>query len=131
MARSVSKPTAVKWSTAASESRKRSRMFKRFTPILLLTATCWVVLLINQLILNGHLNQFGITPRHLGGLPGILWAPFLHASFEHLAANTLPLLVLGAILCARGGGEVTVATIFGILLTGGFTWILGRNATHI
>lgn len=52
------------------------------------------------------LDQFGIHSwEPLGGLlGGIPFAPFLHAGFGHLAANSLPLLVLGfLILVGRGG----------------------------
>ncbi len=106
-------------------------MIKRFTPILALTAACWLVFALNSLVWHGHLDQHGIIPRHLAGLAGIIWAPFLHASFQHLAANTVPLLVLGAIICARGKGEFAVVTVGGILLGGGLTWLFARNAIHI
>jgi len=106
-------------------------MFKRFAPILTLTAACWLVFLLNNLIWQGHLAQHGIIPRQLGSLTGILWAPFLHASFKHLAANTVPLLVLGAIICARGKGEFALVTVGGILLGGILTWLFARSADHI
>ena len=103
----------------------------RFIPILAFTAACWIVFALDTLVFNGHLIQFGIVPRHLTGLPGILWAPFLHASFHHLAANTIPLLVLGGILCARGVGEFSIVTVSGILLGGALTWLVGREACHV
>ena len=106
-------------------------MLKRFTPIIMLTAICWLVLMLNDLIWQGRLDQYGITPRHLGGLTGIIWAPFLHASVRHLAANTLPLLVLGGILCGRSRSEFAVVTVAGILLGGMLTWLFARNACHI
>jgi len=106
-------------------------MFKRFTPIIALTAACWLVFALNSLVWHGNLAAHGIVPRHLHGLTGIIWAPFLHASFEHLAANTAPLLVLGAIICVRGKGEFVVVTVGGILLGGGMTWLFARSANHI
>lgn len=106
-------------------------MLKRFTPILVLTAICWLAFLANQLFFQGQLTQHGIIPRHLSSLPGILWAPFLHMSFQHLAANTPPLLILGAILCGRSKGEFAAATAAGILLGGGLTWLLARSAVHV
>ena len=45
--------------------------------------------------LDLELQRFGVRPRQLAGLPGILFAPLLHAGFDHLIANSLPLLVLG------------------------------------
>ncbi len=106
-------------------------MFKRFTPILVLVALCWVVFVVNNLLWNGHLNQYGIIPRHVRGLPGILWAPFLHVSLRHLAANTVPLLILGAVLCARSPAEFEIVAVAGTLLSGGLTWLFARNGCHI
>ena len=106
-------------------------MLKRFTPIITLTAACWLVFALNSLVWQGHLTQHGIVPRHLDSLIGILWAPFLQASYQHLAANTLPLLILGAIICARGRGEFFVVTLGGILLGGMLTWLFARSACHI
>jgi membrane associated rhomboid family serine protease len=106
-------------------------MLKRFTPIITLTALCWMVFVLNNLLLHGDLSQHGIIPRYLGGLSGIIWSPFLHASYKHLAANTLPLLILGGIVCARGKGEFVLVTVGGILLGGILTWLFARNACHI
>ena len=106
-------------------------MIKRLLPVLILTAVCWLVFLVNNLMLGGHFDQCGIRPRHIGSLPGIVLAPFLHASYRHLAANTLPLLVLGGIICARSKGEFVVVTGVGVLLGGGLTWLFARSACHI
>ena len=106
-------------------------MLKRFAPILLLTAACWVVFLVNNLIWQGHFDQYGIIPRQIRSLPGIIYAPFLHASYQHLAANTLPLLILGGIICGRSRGGFVAVTVAGILLGGGLTWLFARSACHI
>jgi membrane associated rhomboid family serine protease len=106
-------------------------MLKRFTPILAITALCWLVFVVNNLLLQGRLSQYGIEPRHVAGLWGVLWAPFLHGSFEHLAANTLPLLILGGAVCFRSAGEFNIVTVFGIVISGALTWLIGRTAHHI
>src|SRR5947199_1112971 len=106
-------------------------MLKRLTPALALIALCWAVFVLNNLILDGHLNQYGIRPRHIGGLPGIIWSPFLHGSLWHLLANTAPLALLGAILCLRGRNEFGIVAVAGVVLSGGLTWLIGRNAYHI
>ncbi len=85
----------------------------------------------NNLIFSGQLSQYGIVPRRLSGLPGIIWSPFLHASLRHLAANTLPLLILGGVICARSKNEFAMVTMGGILLGGFLTWLLARTAFHI
>ena len=106
-------------------------LLKRLTPVVTLVALCWLVFVVNNLAWGGHLNQYGIIPRCLRSLPGIIWAPFLHASFHHLVANTLPLLVLGSIICLQSSSEFVLVTLAGSLLTGGLTWIFARNASHI
>jgi len=57
-------------------------------------ALVWLIQLLNS-VLGLELGRFGVRPRELAGLPGILLAPLLHGGFPHLAANSLPLLVLG------------------------------------
>jgi membrane associated rhomboid family serine protease len=106
-------------------------VIKRFTPVGLLVAVCWLVFLVNNLMFGGHFHQYGIVPRQLSSWPGILFAPFLHGSYQHLAANTLPLVILGGIICARSRGEFIIVTVAGILLGGGLTWLFARNACHI
>jgi membrane associated rhomboid family serine protease len=104
---------------------------KRFSPIVTLVAVCWAVFVVNNLILRGSLTHFGIIPRRVSSLPGIIWSPFLHVSLAHLAANTLPLLILGAILCARSKAEFIGVTLAGIFVGGALTWLLARNACHV
>src|SRR5437867_315705 len=106
-------------------------LLRRFAPIIAISAVCWLVFVLNNLIGAGHLSRYGIIPRQLSSLPGILWAPFLHGSFRHLAANTVPLLILGGILCARSQREFALVTLGGVIGGGGLTWLLARSASHI
>lgn len=48
-----------------------------------------------DLMTPADLETNGIVPHEVGGLDGILWAPLLHGTWDHLFANTVPLLVLG------------------------------------
>jgi len=115
---------------AANPSTGKS-VINRFAPILLFTGACWAMFVVNNLIFSGDLTQYGIRPRHISSLPGIIWSPFLHTSFRHLSANTIPLLVLGAIICVRSKTEFAAVTTGGILLGGGLTWLLARGAYHV
>jgi membrane associated rhomboid family serine protease len=92
----------------------------------------WTVELVDRLVLGGALDYFGIHPRSLGGLWGILFAPFLHGSFAHLAANTVPLLVLGWLVMLRENWEFYVVTALSALVGGLGVWLLGApNSVHI
>ena len=42
-------------------------------------------------------RAFAVYPRSASGLLGILTAPLLHGSWEHLAANSVAILVLGTL----------------------------------
>jgi membrane associated rhomboid family serine protease len=57
-------------------------------------ALLWLIQLSNWALDLGPEN-LGVRPRELAGLPGVFLAPLLHGGFEHLLANTPPLLVLG------------------------------------
>src|SRR6185503_14624171 len=118
------------WLEMSAVTLKNNPLLKRLVPVLGLVAICWAVFFLNNVMLNGQLNQYGIRPRYVRSFPGIFCAPFLHGSLQHLLANTLPLTVLGAILCLRGRSEFGIVTVSGIVLSGGLTWLIGRNAYH-
>ena len=90
----------------------------------------WGVELIN-LAFDHQLLRLGILPRTIDGLPGLVFAPFLHGGFAHLIANTIPLLVLGSLVLLSGRATFLRATIIIALVGGGLTWLLGRPAYHV
>ena len=64
-------------------------------------ALLWVLEVIDAV--SGHaLDTFGITPREFGELRDVVPAAFLHFGFDHLAANSLPLLVMGFLAALSG-----------------------------
>jgi membrane associated rhomboid family serine protease len=82
-------------------------------------------------LLGGALDADGIRPRRLDGLEGILWAPLLHHGWQHLAANTVPVLVLGFLALAGGVGQFVAVTAT-IWLVGGLgTWLTGNPGVHL
>ena len=92
-------------------------------------AVIWVVFLLNWA--SGQDAQaFGIRPREWDGLPGIVFAPLVHDSFDHIVSNTPPLWVLGTamlFLYPSSSLRVFPAVYFG---TGIAVWLFGRDATH-
>jgi membrane associated rhomboid family serine protease len=51
-----------------------------------------------ELLYHIDLGFLGIKPRSMTGLVGILTAPMIHGSLQHLLSNTIPLLFLGSVL---------------------------------
>ncbi|MFM9369217.1 rhomboid family intramembrane serine protease [Streptomyces sp. Da 82-17] len=69
--------------------------------------------------LSGHaLDEHGITPRVAGELWDVVPAAFLHFGFDHVAANSVPLLVLG-FLAALSGLRRFAAVVAVIILASG------------
>lgn len=74
-------------------------------------------------VMPGDLDQeLGIVAWEPSRLTGILFAPFLHAGFGHLMANSLPLLVLGFLAAFRGVGKFLAASALIIVIGGLGTW---------
>jgi membrane associated rhomboid family serine protease len=93
--------------------------------------TAWLVLGVNAL-LGGALTGYGVVPRTLIGLRGILFAPFLHASVAHLVANTVPFLVLGWLVLAGGLRRFLLVSAAAALGAGITSWLLGApGSVHI
>lgn len=93
----------------------------------------WAVELVNGLLLGHSWSRYGIEPRTVSveGVRGILLSPFLHKGFGHLAANTLPLLILGGLAGARSRTNLLLITVV-IIVVGGFgVWAIGRSGPHI
>lgn len=92
----------------------------------------WLIELIDVIFLGNRLNQWGIRPRDMAGLSGIVLAPFLHSSLGHVAANTMPFLVLAWLVLLRGWGELIKVSVLTIAFSGLVVWLIGRSTTsHI
>ncbi|MBM0742701.1 rhomboid family intramembrane serine protease [Phormidium sp. CLA17] len=77
------------------------------------------------------LDQFGIIPRNLIGLRGILFAPFLHANLAHLIGNTIPFITLGWLIMLREISDFFVVSVISAVVGGFGTWLLGSSGIHI
>nr|WP_291869184.1 rhomboid family intramembrane serine protease [Maribacter sp.] len=84
-----------------------------------------------ELILETNFNVFGVFPRSWIGLRGIVLSPFIHGSLEHLYNNTIPLVILMASLFYFYKNVAIRVLVYGILLSGLVTWIIGRPSYHI
>lgn len=101
-------------------------LWKSYKKIIWLVICIWIVFLLSRVL---PLNSFGIIPRTVGGLPGIIIAPFLHAGLLHVFENTIGLLLLGFFMILLEDDR-TIYTLVPIVILGGFgTWLIGRSGS--
>jgi len=90
----------------------------------------WLIQLSNWMLDLGP-GDLGVRPRELSGAIGILFAPLLHAGFEHLISNSLPLIVSGTTLLylyPQSAGWVLPMIYIG---PGVAVWLFGRSSVHL
>ncbi|HEY7934359.1 MAG TPA: rhomboid family intramembrane serine protease [Solirubrobacteraceae bacterium] len=93
-----------------------------------LVAIMWAVEIVNA-IDSYRLDSDGIVPRSFSHLYGILLAPFLHASFSHLLANTVPFVILGLFIALAGTARLLLVSLIVALVSGFGTWLIAPGAS--
>jgi len=83
-----------------------------------------------ELAFNLHLNIYGVGPREVSGLLGILFAPLIHGSFEHLLSNTLALFILTTALFYEYPKSAKTTFLIIYLGSGLGVWLFARDAYH-
>ena len=116
-----------------SHSAEVRREFLRQAAILVgIVALLWLLEAIDLLIFRGRMDALGIRPRTVAGLRGIVFAPFLHAGFGHLAANTIPFIVLGWLVMLRSTPDFFVVAVVSAVTSGLGAWLLGGpRSVHV
>jgi membrane associated rhomboid family serine protease len=91
----------------------------------------WLTFVVNS-ALGGALTSFGIIPRSITGLRGIVFGPFLHGNLNHLIANTIPFVALGWMVMLRDARHFLPVTLFSMLGAGLMAWTFGApGSVHI
>lgn len=124
-----SRPAARRPDRAPAPKGERPRWQLAALIIGCFTALLYVIEFVDAL-LNGRLDAYGIQPLSLGGLSGILFAPMLHDGWDHLAANTIPLAVLGFLTLMTGIKRGLLATAIIWVIGGLGTWLTGGLHTN-
>lgn len=98
----------------------------KLTASLILIGLIWLI----WLIFGDNAITFGIHPRDLSSLKGIFFSTFIHANFNHIVSNTLPLFVLTWML---GVFYKKIWIWVWILVTvsgGALVWLFARATTN-
>jgi len=93
-------------------------------------AILWLIKAL-ELNLGWDLVKFGILPRTLEGLKGIIFGPFIHLDLTHLTNNSIPIFLLGFALFYFYRTLAWRVLFFSFLLTSLYTWISARYSYHI
>ena len=109
----------------------RSRPLVAAQVIVGFVALLYLVELVDTLDRN-RLDGYGIRPREVDGLDGIVFAPLLHHGWAHLAANTVPLLVFGFLILLAGVARWVAVTAVVWVVGGVGTWVTGQpHSLHL
>jgi len=99
--------------------------------IVAMLVVMWVVEIVDSFD-AARLDRFGIQPRDVDGLTGIVASPFLHANFGHLIGNSVPFLFFGVTIALSGALRVMLVTGIVALVGGLGTWLAAPGGTlHI
>ena len=78
-----------------------------------------------------NLRSLGVYPRTAEGLKGIFLTPFIHKDLSHLTNNSISLVALLWFLFYFYPKAAWKVLVWGIVLSGLGTWLIGRPAFHI
>jgi membrane associated rhomboid family serine protease len=109
--------------------RASDRVRRQLAVLGVIVLAMWFLELLDVFLLNQRLNALGVRPRTAAGLWGILFMPLLHGNLAHLAANTLPFLVLGWFVIMRRMGDFLKVTAIVMVVSGVGVWLFGAPNT--
>jgi membrane associated rhomboid family serine protease len=89
----------------------------------------WILQAINSLDSNRIAMSDGIFARNFDHIWGIFTAPFLHFSWQHLIANTVPFLFMGVVIALQGARRLLLVTLVIIVVGGLGTWLIAPSGT--
>ncbi|MGW4033281.1 rhomboid family intramembrane serine protease [Streptomyces sp. NPDC004838] len=93
-------------------------------------ALLWVLEAIDAA--SGHsLDAYGVTPREVSELRDVVPSAFLHFGFDHVASNSVPLLVFGFVAALGGIRRFLAVSLMIILVDGLGVWLVspGNSVT--
>jgi membrane associated rhomboid family serine protease len=126
--------TRIDWreTALARTVNLRQRLLRQGIVLGSLVGGLWLLEILDAVLVRGALDGFGIAPRALTSLPAVLVAPFLHAGFGHLLANTIPFVVLGWMVMWRRTSDLFVVFLAAALASGLGVWLFGgANTIHL
>jgi membrane associated rhomboid family serine protease len=112
-----------------TQLRRGQSQFQGLVLLAGIVAIMWVLEAINSLDSNRIATSDGIYARNVDHIWAIFTAPFLHFSFQHLIANTIPFLFMGVIIAMQGARRLLLVTLVIIVVGGLGTWLIAPSGT--
>ncbi|MCX6353202.1 MAG: rhomboid family intramembrane serine protease [Bacteroidetes bacterium] len=105
-------------------------IIRSFIPIGVFLLLIWITFFVFKLT-GISADSFALFPRSIKGSWGILFTPFIHGGYRHIASNSIPLLVLGVSLFYFY--KEIAYRVFVLIYLGGdlLVWLIGRPSYHI
>src|SRR5690606_37115422 len=100
-----------------------------FAPFIFIL-TMWLVASANWK-LGWDYEEYGIFPREISGLKGILFSPVIHGEISHITSNSLALIVLLTMVAFVYRKNYLTVIILGWLLSGFLTWLIEIGRAHV
>jgi membrane associated rhomboid family serine protease len=91
-----------------------------------IAAVLFVVQLVNA-IDHQHLDRFGLHPRTVSGLWGIITMPFLHATWWQLVSIVGPFILIGWVVMLSGVRTWCIATAVSVVVGGALAWAVAPD----
>jgi membrane associated rhomboid family serine protease len=95
----------------------------------LLLGACWAVEVVNYTDEGALSNHYGIQAHDTDALWHIFTAPFLHASLDHIMANSVPLAIFGFLAALRGVSRFIGVSLIVMVASGLGVWFLSAPGT--
>ena len=112
-----------------ADKEKQHLQLSIFMPLVFI-AIMWIVKLF-EVVSGIDLTMYGILPKHISGLRGIIFSPFIHGDWQHLISNTIPFFVLSFLMIFNYRRVAFISFMFIYLGGGLLLWLTGRENYHI
>ncbi len=113
-----------------SEPTDLAKIFDAVMVSVFFLSICWAFFLTDE-YLGYHLKNYGMKPRTLEGLRGIITIHFLHGDWKHITQNSMGFLVLNTFLFYFYRQIAFRVFITIMLVAPVFLWLVGRDSNHI
>jgi len=111
-------------------AEKESNIIKKILFPIGVVSLMWLVKII-EVFRDHKYTVWGIFPRDIDGLPGIITAPFIHSDWQHLMSNSIPMLALMSMVMVFYKRVAIPSVIIITILTGFMVWMFARESYHV